>query len=282
MKKDSKYLGLSIFWGKAKANHFVEIKDRIQSKVSGWKSKVLSQSGRTVLIKSVATSLPQFYMQSLHFPAGWCSKVDKIFKDLWWGHPVHKSRKYTPKAWHAICQPKLAGGLGIRRMKEINGAFLQKLVWLILNNLDLLWVKFLKAKYFPWTFFLLANTKQGASLVWQGVTKVKEDFRTHLCFLPRNGSATSIRQDPWLPHSPSFSPSWLPGCDQTCPHRWVCDLTDMQSGEWDTALLCSIFLEDSVNQILERPPPDRLQLDSLIWTPDPHGKFSFKGAVGLA
>lgn len=37
-----------------------------------------------------------------------------------------------------------------------------------------------------------------------------------------------------------------------------------------------------MNQILELPPPDRLQSDSLIWTPDPHGKFLVKGAVGLA
>lgn len=82
MKKGSKYLGLPLFWGKDKSKHFAEIKERIQSKVSGWKSKILSQSGKTILIKSVATSLPQYYMQSLHFPIGWCYQVDKILKRL--------------------------------------------------------------------------------------------------------------------------------------------------------------------------------------------------------
>lgn len=99
MKSDCKYLGLPMFWGKSKKTHFSEMQDRIQAKVAGWKCKSLSQAGRTVLIKSVATALPlpQYYMQSLHFPLGWYAKVDKILKDFWWGHSVHKARNYTPK-----------------------------------------------------------------------------------------------------------------------------------------------------------------------------------------
>lgn len=126
MKKNIKYLGPPLFWGRDKAKHFSLVKERIQSKLSGWKCKTLSQAGLTTLFKSVVTTLPQYFMQSLHFPAGWCSQVDKLVKDFWWGFPTNKSHNYTPKAWHSICQPKLFGGLGIRRIKEINLAFSAK------------------------------------------------------------------------------------------------------------------------------------------------------------
>lgn len=148
-------------------------------------------------------------MHSLHLSAGWCSKVDKTFKDFWWGHPTKKSRNYTPKAWHVICQPKQLGGLGIRCMKEINSAFLQKLGWNILTKPDQLWVKLLKAKYFPHTPFLHSVSKPGASLVWHGISKVVETLKFHLCYLPRNGATFSIRQDPWIPLQLGFTLEWL-------------------------------------------------------------------------
>lgn len=162
------------------------VKDRIQSKLAGWKSKALSQVGRTTLIKSVATALPQYYMQSLHFPVGWCSQVDKFLKDFWWGFPSSKNRNYTPKAWLAICQPKTMGGLGLRCMRDINEAFLQKLGWNILTKPHSLWVRVLKAKYFQNCSFFTAESTLGSSLVWQGICKVKEALRDSLCYIPRN------------------------------------------------------------------------------------------------
>ncbi|KAB1217069.1 hypothetical protein CJ030_MR4G021252 [Morella rubra] len=133
MKKDNHYLGLPLFWGRDKTKHFQVVKDRIHSKLVGWKSKALSQAGRTTLIKFVATSIPQYFTQSLQFPAGWCFQVDKLLKDFWWGFSPTKKCNYTPKAWMSICQPKPMGG-GIRCMEDINFAFLQKLAGIFLRN----------------------------------------------------------------------------------------------------------------------------------------------------
>lgn len=58
MSRDNKYLGLPVFMCKDKVRNFAVIKERLNSKMVGWKSKILSQAGRTTLIKSVVTSLP--------------------------------------------------------------------------------------------------------------------------------------------------------------------------------------------------------------------------------
>ena len=55
-----KYVALPPIIGRGKKQAFAEIKLCIQSKLSGWKTKLLSQAGREVLIKSVAQAIPVY------------------------------------------------------------------------------------------------------------------------------------------------------------------------------------------------------------------------------
>ena len=52
--RHSKYLGLPSIIGKSKMDVFAVIKERVARKLSGWKEKILSISGREILIKAVA------------------------------------------------------------------------------------------------------------------------------------------------------------------------------------------------------------------------------------
>lgn len=97
MPWDNKYLGLPVFIGKDKAKNFVVVKERVSAKVAGWKSKLLLQAGRTTLIKFVATSFPQYYMQSYLVPVGWCKDVNRILKNFWWGLSPDKTHNYMSK-----------------------------------------------------------------------------------------------------------------------------------------------------------------------------------------
>lgn len=194
--------------GKDKAKNFVVVKERVSAKVAGWKSKLLLQAGRTTLVKFVATSFPQYYMQSYLFPVGWCKDVNRILKNFWLGLSPDKTHDYMSKAWTTICQPKSQGGLGLRCMGEINQAFIQKLAWLLLSKLDFLWVQLLKAKYFPNSNLLDATPRPSASLVWQGICKVLDTLRNNIYFIPRNGSTIHIRKDPWIPCLTDYCPVW--------------------------------------------------------------------------
>ena len=56
-----KYLGLPMVGGKNKANTFKDLRERIETGVTSWKEKLISKSGRVVLIKTVAQPIPTYY-----------------------------------------------------------------------------------------------------------------------------------------------------------------------------------------------------------------------------
>ena len=45
-----------------------------------------------------------------------------------------------------MCQPKEEGGMGLRKMEQMNKAFIMKLAWGMVQENNL-WVQFLKDKY---------------------------------------------------------------------------------------------------------------------------------------
>jgi hypothetical protein len=135
----SLYLGLPILVGNSKIRAFQGIIDKVLGRIEGWKAKSLSQAGRLVLIKSVAAALPSYAMSSFLLPKSFCAEMDRIFKNFWWGFSASKTRNLTLKAWDSICKPKELGGLGLRKMREVNLALISKLGWNLLNKSDLLW-----------------------------------------------------------------------------------------------------------------------------------------------
>lgn len=129
MKVGSKYLGFPLFLSCSKRPAFADIKDKVLGRLAGWKSRVLSQAGRTTLIKSVASALPFYHISSFLMPKTWCSELDKMFKDFWWGFNPRKQHHFTLKAWAAICHPKEMEGLGLRLMTDMNMELIAKLGW---------------------------------------------------------------------------------------------------------------------------------------------------------
>jgi hypothetical protein len=96
----------------------------------------LSQAGKTILIKVVTSAIPSYAMISFLLPNGFCLKLDKAFKNFWWGFPKDKSRNLSLKYWRSLCLPKDQGGLGFRRMNDVNFSLTFKLGWKLLTDHD--------------------------------------------------------------------------------------------------------------------------------------------------
>jgi hypothetical protein len=150
----SLYLGLSILMGNSKKIAFQGIIDKVHSRIDGWRAKTLSQASRLVLIKLVAAAFPSDAMSSFLLPISCCKELNRLFKNFWWGFPSKKARNLSLKAWDSICFPKVLGGLGIRKMREVSMALISKLGWKLLNNSDSLWVSQLQGKYLNSNSFL--------------------------------------------------------------------------------------------------------------------------------
>lgn len=62
------YLGLSLALPRSHSQTCQAVQDKITSKLAGWKARSLSQPGRTVLIQSMASTIPSYYMSVFLLP----------------------------------------------------------------------------------------------------------------------------------------------------------------------------------------------------------------------
>lgn len=63
------HLGLPSIMPRSKVEAFKHIQHRIDGKLTGWKAKLLSQAGRSMLVKAVVSAIPTYGMSSFLLPA---------------------------------------------------------------------------------------------------------------------------------------------------------------------------------------------------------------------
>ena len=101
------------------------VKDKLEGKLSGWKSKNISMAGRATLIKSVAQ--PTYTMAGLQFPKRICDQLDAVIRRFWWNPKTKSSSFWSPIAWSLLCRPQKQGDLGFRKFWDFNQALISKL-----------------------------------------------------------------------------------------------------------------------------------------------------------
>uniref|UniRef100_A0A2N9IZP5 C2H2-type domain-containing protein n=1 Tax=Fagus sylvatica TaxID=28930 RepID=A0A2N9IZP5_FAGSY len=121
--------------------------EKVQAKLSSWKAKLLSPAGRVILVQSVTSAIPAYYMQNVALPTRVCSTLDKLNRDFLWGS-TEESKKMHMVSWGKICRPRDLGGLGLYSTKARNIALLAKLNWRAMEDPNSLWAKTLIAKPF--------------------------------------------------------------------------------------------------------------------------------------
>jgi hypothetical protein len=84
LPQNTKYLGVPLFLSQNKKKDFSYVKDRLESKTSGWKSNSLSWMGRATLSKSVALAIPNYSMTAFQLPKSLCEEMDSLLKKFWW------------------------------------------------------------------------------------------------------------------------------------------------------------------------------------------------------
>jgi hypothetical protein len=266
----SKYLGLPLFFGKSKSLDFKDIVEKVSGKIEGWRAKTLSQAGRSVLIRSVASSIPSYAMSSFLLPSTVSSSLDKAFKNFWWGFPMGKSRNLSLKSWSSICSPRLEGGLGFKRMHEFNLSLVANLGWKLLNTSDCLWVKQLQTKYIKYGDFLSSPLPTTASWLWKGIQKIKPIIAAGACLRVSRNSSSPIWTSNWVPTLPTFKPKPKYPYNRNIPSLQIMDLIDPVRSCWKTPAIRALFDPTSADEILHT----HISMDNeagFLWTPSAGG-----------
>lgn len=147
LKKDAVYLGAPLFLSRSPSKDFVYLQSKLETKLSGWRSKCLSWAGRRTLITSVAQTLPNYTMSTFSVPINTCDSLDSLFRRFWWNPNKQEGNFLAWRAWDKLCHPRNLGGLGFKKAKDINNALLAKLAWMIASKRDSLCMEILRAKY---------------------------------------------------------------------------------------------------------------------------------------
>jgi hypothetical protein len=193
----AKYLGIPLFMHRSKQTSFMELKDSIFAKITGWKARLLSQAARTTLVKSVANAIPTYVMYLFLIPKTLCSAINSGLRKFWWSFPQHKKHSLSLLSWGSICKPISLGGLGIRSMVSPNNALLARLGWKLVSNQPLLWVDSLRGKYLKnGVSFLNANPSPFSSWLWKWLLRNRKVVEKGACISISNGCLVDV----WKSH----------------------------------------------------------------------------------
>lgn len=89
-----KYLGFPIFHKRPVNVDFQFIFDNMKKRLSGWKTKFLNLTSRTILTKATLSSIPSHVMQYIKLPAKITNTINKVQRDFVWG-TIAEKRKFT-------------------------------------------------------------------------------------------------------------------------------------------------------------------------------------------
>jgi hypothetical protein len=131
------YLGLPMGRDPRKLDYWKPIMSSIISRLSSWKSKFLSFGRPLILLKSLLSSLPVYFLFFFKDPAG------NFF--FWWGGEDFRIISWVD--WDSVCLPREEGGLGVRWLRAFNVSLLGKWCWRMLVNKEGLWYRVLQARY---------------------------------------------------------------------------------------------------------------------------------------
>ncbi|XP_074267046.1 uncharacterized protein LOC141590348 [Silene latifolia] len=108
-----KYLGVPITTGRLKKCDCGVLIDKIVERIRCLGAKKLSFAGRLVLVKSVLSTMSNYWASLFVLPKGVINRVDAICRNfLCEGSTEHN--KAPLLAWHKVCVPQKEGGLGLR------------------------------------------------------------------------------------------------------------------------------------------------------------------------
>ena len=275
-----KYLGFPLRHRGVACNPYKFIVEKVMSKLARWKAKYLSFVGRTVLIKSVMSVVPNYVMQGVALPVHICDKLDKINRDFLWSSTNEKRRMHMVR-WSKVIKSKDDGGLGIQATRAKNIALLSKLNWRMYHDKDALWTKVLLKKYCSISRIRSKDPdKLPSSPNWKAIKLGFPIFKKGICWGIGNGHGVRVWLDSWI-HGESLCGMIEGPLKQEETELTVAALYQDCDWNWD---LLSFDLSDSIKNKIKSIP---LQLfgskdDFIMWKYSNDGDFSTKLAYQLA
>jgi ribonuclease HI len=273
IRQYEKYLGLPSLVGRHRVASFSHIKERVWSKIKGWKGRILSQAGREIMIKAVAQAVPTYAMSCFKLPVQLCQEIEAMIQKFWWSQGQDQNKICWVK-WKSLCHPKGVGGMGFRELRKFNDALLGKQVWRLLKNTSSLFHRVFKAKFFPNGTLLDAKTNRRGSYAWQSILKARDNILKGAAWRVRDGKTIKIWRDKWLledHHQKIVFPGPAVLAESTVSQLFIPNVQ-----RWDENLIDKLFQPYDAAAIKCIPLSNQVTKDVLIWRGTKSGVYSVR------
>uniref|UniRef100_A0A2N9FDG6 Reverse transcriptase zinc-binding domain-containing protein n=1 Tax=Fagus sylvatica TaxID=28930 RepID=A0A2N9FDG6_FAGSY len=223
---------------------FAYIKERVWSKLQGWKECLLSQAGQEVLLKAMVQAVPPYSMSFFHVPDCLCYDLEGLMRRFWWSHGDDKRK---------ICW-----------------------VWRLQHEKHSLFYKVFQAKFFLTSTILDAKENSWGSYAWRSILWARKVICSGLWWRIGDGSQVKIWGDKWLtdPHLPKLispCPTQLVDCN-------VSRIIDSITKSWNIDEIKSFLLPFEAKAIQCIPLSFQGARDTMIWYASQDGAFSVRSA----
>lgn len=141
------YLGLPVGSSHRRYSFWVPVIQRVEKKLSAWKSRLLSAGARVTLVKSVLSSLPLYFCSLFKMPTIVVKKINSLIRSFFWGE-LDSKRRTKWVSWEKICLHKNLGGLGVPDIKKKNVSLLAKWWHRFSTESNALWKRVIVEKYY--------------------------------------------------------------------------------------------------------------------------------------
>lgn len=173
----SKYRGLPNILGRNKSVVLGYLKDKVLNRIRSWDSQYIAKSGKEILIKYVAQTLPSFAMSAFLLPLEITKEIERTLSKYWWGSKLNQRSGIHWQSWSNLSKHKTAGGMGFRDFRDFDIAMLGKQGWYFLTNPGSMVSRLFQAKYFPKCNLLDAKVGNNPSYVWRSIWEAKSLFK---------------------------------------------------------------------------------------------------------
>ncbi|XP_019178992.1 PREDICTED: uncharacterized protein LOC109174182 [Ipomoea nil] len=276
-----RYLGVPSIHGRVTCNTYAGLLERITSRLEGWKAKTLSLTGRVTLAKSVLNAIPVYTMQTVDLPKGICAEIEKRTRRFIWGtNAISGGNKMSLVDWGLVTTARANGGLGLRKMHEMNMACMTKLCWRFRTESRALWATTLATKYKCQSESRMDSaSRRSSSNVWKGMCHASNWLEKGLVRIVRNGMSTRFWMDKWLRpyalYEKMTRPASFPELYSNVAEYW-----DHTRG-WKWEVIEQYLPPEEVDYLAGFVMAEDDATDSWGWGPDQRGVFTVKSAYGM-